>query len=98
MRARGNDGPTPRGGSRHYLELSGVTGELWPYLVESRPSASELECGKADILLRARPEINALIRSKISKSYQDVKVIEFDHLSPDRPLPKMGKIEDLTDR
>jgi len=36
--------------------------------------------------LRARPEINTLIRSKISKPYQDVKVIEFDHLSPDRPL------------
>ncbi len=36
--------------------------------------------------LRARPEINALIRSKISEPYQGVKVIEFDHLSPDDPL------------
>jgi len=35
--------------------------------------------------LRARPEINALIRSKISEPYQGVKVIEFDHLSPDDP-------------
>jgi len=38
--------------------------------------------------LRARPEINALIRSKISEPYQGVKVIEFDHLSPDDPLAK----------
>ncbi len=37
-------------------------------------------------MLRARPEINALIRSKISELYQGVKVIEFDHLSPDDPL------------
>jgi len=36
--------------------------------------------------LRTRPEINALIRSKISEPYQGVKVIEFDHLSPDGPL------------
>jgi len=36
-------------------------------------------------VLRARPEINALIRSKISEPYQGVKVIEFDHLSPDGP-------------
>jgi len=35
---------------------------------------------------RARPEINALIRSKISEPYQGVKVIEFDHLSPDDPI------------
>jgi len=35
--------------------------------------------------LRARPDINALIRSKISELYQGVKVIEFDHLSPDDP-------------
>jgi len=35
--------------------------------------------------LRTRPEINALIRSKISEPYQGVKVIEFDHLSPDDP-------------
>ncbi len=35
--------------------------------------------------LRDRPEINALIRSKISEPYQNVKVIEFDHLSPDGP-------------
>ncbi len=34
--------------------------------------------------LRARPEINALIQSKISEPYQGVKIIEFDHLSPDR--------------
>ncbi len=33
---------------------------------------------------RARPEINALIQSKISEPYQGVKIIEFDHLSPDR--------------
>jgi len=36
--------------------------------------------------LKARPEINALTRSKISEPYQGVKVIEFDHLSPDGPL------------
>ena len=37
------------------------------------------------VTVRARPEINALIRSKISELYQGVKVIEFDHLSPDDP-------------
>jgi len=41
--------------------------------------------GAWDQNLRARPEINALIRSKISEPYQGVKVIEFDHLSPDDP-------------
>jgi len=40
----------------------------------------------AKVELRARPEINALIRSKISEPYQGVKVTEFDHLSPDDPL------------
>jgi len=38
------------------------------------------------VALRARPEINALIQSKISEPYQGVKIIEFDHLSPDRLL------------
>jgi len=37
-------------------------------------------------VVRARPEINALIQSKISEPYQGVKIIEFDHLSPDRLL------------
>jgi len=37
-------------------------------------------------VLRARPEINAMICSKLSELYQCVKVIELDHLSPDGPL------------
>jgi len=52
-----------------------------------------LDCRVAALLamtetLRDRPEINALIRSKISEPYQNVKVIEFDHLSPDGPLER----------
>jgi len=54
--------------------------EIGVDLKQRRPSVDQI---------RARPEINALIRSKISKPYQNVKVIEFDHLSPDRPLAEL---------
>jgi len=54
----------------------------------SDQNAAPGACSKTlkGVALRARPEINALIRSKISEPYQGVKVIEFDHLSPDDPL------------
>jgi len=81
------------------LATFGVTYKLPVLNHAGRPASGPHLCGKGvRRALRARPEINALIRSKISKPYQGVKVIEFDHLSPDGPLPAVRKaMEALAD-